>query len=82
MLEEAKTREEIEEFTGISSRGFLLPPKNVREEVQGMLSKGSHIDKRKELVRHYPERRKLWSTYQYRDSSMDPAFFPFLRFLD
>lgn len=52
MLEEAKIREEIEELTGISSRGFLVPPKNVRQEVQGMLSKGSQIEKRKELVRH------------------------------
>lgn len=53
MIEEAKIREEIEERTGVSSRGFLVPPKNVRQEVQGMLSKGSQSDKRKDLVRYY-----------------------------
>lgn len=41
MLEEARVREEIQERTGVSSRGFLVPQREVREEVQGMLSAGN-----------------------------------------
>eukprot|EP00903_Cladosiphon_okamuranus_P016571 g15288.t1 len=41
MLEEAAMREEIQERTGVSSRGFLIPKKEVREEVMGMLSAGN-----------------------------------------
>ncbi|CAM9190344.1 unnamed protein product, partial [Ascophyllum nodosum] len=41
MHEEAKFREEIQERTGISSRGFLIPNRKVREEVQGILSAGN-----------------------------------------
>lgn len=41
MQEEAIIREEIQERTGISSRGFLIPKKEVREEVLGMLSAGN-----------------------------------------
>lgn len=41
MDEEAKLREEIEESTGVSSRGFLIPKREIREKVQGMLSSGN-----------------------------------------
>lgn len=41
MDEEAKLREEIQERTGVSSRGFLIPQRKIREEVQGMLSAGN-----------------------------------------
>lgn len=41
MLEDAAIREEIQERTGVSSRGFLIPKKEVREEVLGMLSAGN-----------------------------------------
>lgn len=41
MHEEALIREEIQELTGVSSRGFLIPKKEVREEVLGMLSAGN-----------------------------------------
>lgn len=41
MNEEAKLREEIQERTGVSSRGFLIPQRKIREEVQGMLSAGN-----------------------------------------
>lgn len=41
MHEEAAIREEIQERTGVSSRGFLIPKREVREEVLGMLSAGN-----------------------------------------
>lgn len=41
MHEEARVREEIQERTGVSSRGFLIPHKKIRQEVQGMLSAGN-----------------------------------------
>lgn len=41
MHEEAKIRDEIQERTGVSSRGFLIPQKKIRKEVQGMLSAGN-----------------------------------------
>lgn len=41
MHEEARVRDEIQERTGVSSRGFLIPQKKVRKEVQGMLSAGN-----------------------------------------
>lgn len=41
MHEEARVRDEIQERTGVSSRGFLIPQKKVREEVLGMLSAGN-----------------------------------------
>jgi len=41
MYEEAAIREEIQERTGVSSRGFLIPKREVREEVLGMLSAGN-----------------------------------------
>lgn len=41
MLEEAAIREEIQERTGVSSRGFLIPKREVREKVLGMLSAGN-----------------------------------------
>ncbi|CAM9730787.1 unnamed protein product, partial [Hapterophycus canaliculatus] len=41
MREEAAIREEIQERTGVSSRGFLIPKREVREEVLGMLSAGN-----------------------------------------
>ncbi|CAN0119878.1 unnamed protein product, partial [Ectocarpus fasciculatus] len=41
MLEDAAVREEIQERTGVSSRGFLIPKKEVREEVLGMLGAGN-----------------------------------------
>ncbi|CAB1100479.1 unnamed protein product [Ectocarpus sp. CCAP 1310/34] len=41
MLEDASIREEIQERTGVSSRGFLIPKKEVRDEVLGMLSAGN-----------------------------------------
>lgn len=41
MHEEAAIREEIQERTGVSSRGFSIPKREVREEVLGMLSAGN-----------------------------------------
>lgn len=41
MREEAAIREEIQERTGVSSRGFLIPKREVREEVLGKLSAGN-----------------------------------------
>lgn len=41
MHEEAAIRDEIQERTGVSSRGFLIPKKEVREEVLGLLSAGN-----------------------------------------
>lgn len=41
MLAEARIREEIEERTGISTRGYLIPQREIRENVQGMLSSGN-----------------------------------------
>ncbi|CAM9948183.1 unnamed protein product [Scytosiphon promiscuus] len=41
MRKEAAIREEIQERTGVSSRGFLIPKREVREEVLGMLSAGN-----------------------------------------
>eukprot|EP00752_Nemacystus_decipiens_P003078 g2852.t1 len=41
MHEEAAIREMIQERTGVGSRGFLIPKREVREEVLGMLSAGN-----------------------------------------
>lgn len=41
MYEEAAIREEIQERTGVSSRGFLIPKKEVRDEVLSKLSAGN-----------------------------------------
>lgn len=41
MHEEAAIREKIQERTGVSSRGFLIPKREVRDEVLGMLSAGN-----------------------------------------
>lgn len=41
MQDEAAIREEIQETTGVSSRGFLIPKRDVREDVLGMLSAGN-----------------------------------------
>lgn len=37
MLEDEKLREEIQEQTGVSSRGYLIPPKKLREEATDMI---------------------------------------------
>lgn len=37
MLEDEKLRKEIQERTGVSSRGYLIPPKKLREEATDMI---------------------------------------------
>lgn len=56
MNEDARIREEIQERTGVSSRGFLIPQRKLREEVLGKLSAGnqpaniSEVEERKTPV--------------------------------
>ncbi|CAM9629531.1 unnamed protein product, partial [Discosporangium mesarthrocarpum] len=45
MLEEARLREEIQERTGVSSRGYLIPSKKLREEVQDQLRSGGSVSR-------------------------------------
>lgn len=41
VLEEERIRLEVQERTGVSSRGYMVPTKQAREEARDMLRKGN-----------------------------------------
>lgn len=41
MLEEARIRHAVQEITGVSSRGYMVPTQKARDEARDMLRKGN-----------------------------------------
>lgn len=41
VLEEARIRDAVQEITGVSSRGYMVPTKEARDEARDMLRKGN-----------------------------------------